>query len=40
MMIAEKCEVPATQDLQLDIEGISDSAIDQGKILLLIVLLI
>ena len=41
MMIAERREVPAPDDLQQDItnEGITDSAIDQGMILLLIVLL-
>ena len=41
MMIAERREVPAPEYLQLDItdEGITDSFIDQGKILLLIVLL-
>ena len=41
MMIAERCEVTAPEYLQLDItdEGITDSVIDQGMMLLLIVLL-
>ena len=38
MMIAERREVPAPEYLQTN-EGITDSTIDQGMILLLIVLL-
>ena len=41
MMIAELKVSPPPENLQLDVtdEGITDSAIDQGMILLLIVLL-
>ena len=41
MLIAERREVPAPEYLHLGItdKGITDSAIDQGMILLLIVLL-